>query len=83
MSNGAGSFNPAQMASMALQQNGGMVQPDVKTEEADGKKRKKRAYKARDPNAPKRPLTAYFRYLGDMRHSKSETIRGQSAAPIY
>jgi hypothetical protein len=30
-------------------------------------KARKAAYKTRDPNAPKRPLTAYFRYLGEMR----------------
>jgi hypothetical protein len=32
-----------------------------------GKKKRKRNYKARDPNAPKRPLTAYFRYLQENR----------------
>ena len=66
----------AQMAQLALQQNGGMpgIIPngagtlEVKSEEPEGKKkRKKRAYKPRDPNAPKRPLTAYFRYLGETR----------------
>ena len=70
------------MAQMALQHpNGGAPgaaiapmlqngQPDLATvevEEDGKKKRKKRAYKPRDPNAPKRPLTAYFRYLGEMR----------------
>ena len=59
--------NHAQMAQLALQQNGG----DVKQEDLDGpdgkKKRKKRNDKPRDPNAPKRPLTAYFRYLGEQR----------------
>ena len=69
------------MAQMALQQNGGapmaaiapMLQngqteiPKLEDEGDGKKKRKKRAYKARDPNAPKRPLTAYFRYLGEMR----------------
>jgi hypothetical protein len=69
------------MAQMALQQNGGAPgaaiapmlqngQPDlamVEVDEDGKKKRKKRAYKPRDPNAPKRPLTAYFRYLGEMR----------------
>lgn len=29
--------------------------------------KKKRKYKQRDPNAPKRPLTAYFRYLQEQR----------------
>jgi transcriptional regulator HMO1 len=74
---GAGNFNPAQMATMALQQNGGMNAQDPKLEDGgeDTKKRKKRAYKARDPNAPKRPLTAYFRYLGEVRHSISEELQ--------
>ena len=37
-------------------------------EEVTGKgKRKKRAYKQRDPNAPKRPQTAYFLYLHEQR----------------
>ncbi|KAK3055189.1 hypothetical protein LTR09_003742 [Extremus antarcticus] len=63
---GGGYNNPAQMASMALQHNGGMM-PEVKSEEPDPKKRTKRPYKPRDPNAPKRPLTAYFRYLGEVR----------------
>ena len=39
------------------------------------KKRKKRAYKARDPNAPKRPLTAYFRFLGENRASIAKEIQ--------
>ncbi|KAK5678694.1 hypothetical protein LTS10_009138 [Elasticomyces elasticus] len=46
------------------------VATEVKQEEEETKvkgKRKKRAYKPRDPNAPKRPLTAYFRYLGEQR----------------
>jgi hypothetical protein len=44
--------------------------------EPDGKgKRKKRAYKQRDPNAPKRPLTAYFRYLGENRAAIQEEIQ--------
>ena len=65
------------MAQLALQQNGGIpgiipngagAVPEIKSEEPEGKKkRKKRAYKQRDPNAPKRPLTAYFRYLGETR----------------
>lgn len=33
----------------------------------DPKKRVKRPYKPRDKNAPKRPLTAYFRYLKEVR----------------
>ena len=50
--------------------NGGAIAEGVKSEEpmeGGKKKRKKRAYKPRDPNAPKRPLTAYFRYLGEAR----------------
>ena len=65
--------NHAQMAQAALMQQGGAAsftngQTLKESAEPDGKKkRKKRAYKPRDPNAPKRPLTAYFRYLGEMR----------------
>ncbi|KAF2858104.1 hypothetical protein K470DRAFT_266336 [Piedraia hortae CBS 480.64] len=33
----------------------------------EGPAKQKRKYKQRDPNAPKRPLTAYFRYLQEMR----------------
>lgn len=43
--------------------NGGVADAD---EDTKGK-RKKRAYKARDPNMPKRPMTAYFRYLHENR----------------
>ena len=74
--------NHAQMAQMALQQNG--VAPGLTVangeainidEAGDGKKkRKKRAYKARDPNAPKRPLTAYFRFLGENRTAIAKEI---------
>lgn len=51
----------------------GAFQPDVKVE--DPSKRKKRAYKPRDPNAPKRPLTAYFRYLGEVRNVISDDLQ--------
>lgn len=40
--------------------------------DADGKK--KRNYKPRDPNAPKRPLTAYFRYLQEQRGPAAEEM---------
>ncbi|KAK3082525.1 hypothetical protein LTR53_020284, partial [Teratosphaeriaceae sp. CCFEE 6253] len=43
-------------------------------------KRKKRAYKKRDPDAPKRPLTAYFRYLGEMRPSIGKELADAAAA---
>ncbi|KAF2765447.1 hypothetical protein EJ03DRAFT_330913 [Teratosphaeria nubilosa] len=68
----------AQLAQQALhaggaapqqaQQNGAPA-PQAGETGADGKpaKRMKRAYKQRDPNAPKRPLTAYFRYLQEQR----------------
>lgn len=67
--------NHAYMAQLALQQNGNMPQIPQQALEAGGEelngnktqKRARRAYKARDPNAPKRPLTAYFRYLGEQR----------------
>ena len=42
----------------------GPAPPSGVTGTPEEKKRPKRAYKQRDPNAPKRPLTAYFRYLG-------------------
>ena len=73
--------NHAQMAQLALQQqNGGM--PVMMSnggglgseEPGEKKKRKKRAYKQRDPNAPKRPLTAYFRYLGENRAGIQQEI---------
>lgn len=51
----------------------GMYQPEIKLE--DPNKRKKRAYKPRDPNAPKRPLTAYFRYLGEVRNTISDELQ--------
>ena len=35
--------------------------------ESEDKKKKKRVVKPKDPNAPKRPLTAYLLYLEDMR----------------
>ncbi|KAK5171192.1 uncharacterized protein LTR77_004336 [Saxophila tyrrhenica] len=73
---GLGAYgNPAQVASAALQHNGGMA-PEVKSEEPPEKKgRKKRTYKARDPNAPKRPLTAYFRFLQDVRGKIGEELQ--------
>lgn len=67
--------NVAQLAHQVLQNgNGAMpipgnVWPNGNIPQgfnADGSK-KKRQYKPRDPNAPKRPLTAYFRYLQEMR----------------
>ncbi|KAK6433502.1 hypothetical protein LTR95_010325 [Oleoguttula sp. CCFEE 5521] len=61
----------AQIAQLALSHgtNGAIAFPAATagTEDTDGKKKKKRAYKARDPNAPKRPLTAYFRFLQEQR----------------
>lgn len=43
-------------------------------------KRKKRAYKKRDPNAPKRPQTAYFRYLNENRpHFAAELAQSTPA----
>ena len=50
--------------------------PAASEEPVDGKKkRKKRAYKPRDPNAPKRPLTAYFRFLGENRGTIAKEIQ--------
>lgn len=56
--------NTAHIAQQALNGVG-----QIQSGDGDSKpeKRKKRTYKARDPNAPKRPLTAYFRYLQEQR----------------
>ncbi|KAF2716932.1 hypothetical protein K431DRAFT_289006 [Polychaeton citri CBS 116435] len=43
----------------------------------DGKR--KRNYKPRDPNAPKRPLTAYFRYLQQNRKNITDEFTGDEA----
>lgn len=51
-----------QVASQQVDINGHVV-----AAAADPKKKEKRPYKARDPNAPKRPLTAYFRFLREVR----------------
>ncbi|CAK3944563.1 Hypothetical predicted protein [Lecanosticta acicola] len=58
----------AQLAQQAIFQNGNGVwtTPTNPQLNPDGTK-KKRQYKPRDPNAPKRPLTAYFRYLQEQR----------------
>ncbi|KAM3425746.1 hypothetical protein BST61_g7678 [Cercospora zeina] len=61
----------AQVAEQAIQN--GLVQLAAVPVDANGnpvdstKRREKRPYKQRDPNAPKRPLTAYFRYLKEVR----------------
>ena len=47
--------------------------------EIDGKK--KRNYKPRDPNAPKRPLTAYFRYLQEQRGPAAEEMAKSANGP--
>lgn len=42
--------------------------PKEESEQDDGKKRKRKYnVKPKDPNAPKRPLTAYFLFLQDVR----------------
>jgi hypothetical protein len=46
--------------------------------EVDGKR--KRTYKPRDPNAPKRPLTAYFRYLQEQRGPFAEQMAKDNEA---
>lgn len=65
-----GAAGAAQVAEQAIQN--GLLQlaahpADANGVLADPKKREKRPYKQRDPNAPKRPLTAYFRYLREVR----------------
>lgn len=39
----------------------------IKDEEVEEKPKRKRTVKPKDPNAPKRPLTAYLLYLEEMR----------------
>jgi hypothetical protein len=65
----------AQLA-LAYQQSDSHAAPVV---DADGKK--KRNYKPRDPNAPKRPLTAYFRYLQEQRGPAAEEMAKSSSGP--
>jgi hypothetical protein len=64
----------AQLA-LAYQQNESSAAPA----EVDGKK--KRNYKPRDPNAPKRPLTAYFRYLQEQRGPAAEEMAKSGNGP--
>ncbi|KAK5130198.1 hypothetical protein LTR08_002407 [Meristemomyces frigidus] len=64
MSNGAVAVGGAQAEALSA---------DTKPE-----KRKKRAYKQRDPNAPKRPLTAYFRYLQEQRGPLGVQMKAQN-----
>ncbi|GAB7364719.1 hypothetical protein MBLNU230_g5519t1 [Neophaeotheca triangularis] len=66
-----GNIDPKLLAQSALAQSNG--NDTVKKEDTDGK-RKKRKYTPRDPNAPKRPLTAYFRYLQEQRGKLSEQM---------
>lgn len=70
--------NIAQIAQQAILQNGNAT-PNSQLN-PDGTK-KKRQYKPRDPNAPKRPLTAYFRFLQEQRPKISAEInaRGPTA----
>lgn len=65
----------AQLA-LAYQQNDSAAAPAA---EVDGKK--KRNYKPRDPNAPKRPLTAYFRYLQEQRGPAAEEMAKSGNGP--
>lgn len=65
----------AQLA-LAYQQNDSAAAPAA---EVDGKK--KRNYKPRDPNAPKRPLTAYFRYLQEQRGPAAEEMAKSATGP--
>jgi hypothetical protein len=64
-------FNAIAMAQLALAHGGDMsamlpMQAATEVEDTKGGK-KTRKYKPRDPNAPKRPTTAYFRYLSEQR----------------
>lgn len=86
--------NHMQVAQQALHPNNAVVAPPMLSNSADlavppaatepevpgKKKRSKRAYKPRDPNAPKRPLTAYFRYLGEQRPTIAREIQENPTA---
>lgn len=57
--------------------------PEVKEEGTEAKTKLKRQRKAKDPNAPKRPLTAYLAWLGDNREKiHSELGPGQGRGGI-
>ena len=65
--------NPVvQAAHQAVQQH---IGGDLPEEIIDGIKKRKRTYRQRDPNAPKRPLTAYFRYLQEQRPLLNEEAK--------
>ena len=66
----------AQLA-LAYQQNDSAAA--AAAAEVDGKK--KRNYRPRDPNAPKRPLTAYFRYLQEQRGPAAEEMAKSGNGP--
>ena len=73
-----------QLAQLALahQQSEGQAQQSSAPPaavDADGKK--KRNYKPRDPNAPKRPLTAYFRYLQEQRGPLAQQMAKDNNGP--
>lgn len=68
-----------QLAQLALAHQQQDAQAAVPPTDADGKK--KRNYKPRDPNAPKRPLTAYFRYLQEQRAPLAEQMAKINDAP--
>lgn len=62
--------NAANNIKHAALPNGDAVQEHEQDDEQDGKKKKtkgKTGPKPRDPNMPKRPVTAYFRYLSEVR----------------
>lgn len=65
---------PQQLAQLALAQQQDGTTPKLEDGEETKTGRKKRAYKPRDPNAPKRPLTAYFRFLDEMRKPIAEEM---------
>ncbi|KAM0719639.1 hypothetical protein Q7P37_003770 [Cladosporium fusiforme] len=68
-----------QLAQLALAHQQHDVQAAAPIETADGKK--KRNYKPRDPNAPKRPLTAYFRYLQEQRAPLAQQMAKDNNGP--
>lgn len=72
-----------QLAQLALahQQSEGQAQQQSAPPAVDADGKKKRNYKPRDPNAPKRPLTAYFRYLQEQRGPLAQQMAKDNNGP--
>lgn len=61
--------------------NAGLAVPRTQLELAGGKEKKKRIKKEKDPNAPKRPLTAFFLFSTRAREHIKRDL-GQTATPV-